>query len=136
MARYREYGVIVGSHLVIPGYNGIATLDAKHQVFVDAQAFGDGHEAKHVGEVIDSIEKSFVRPDKNLDIHNEVVLTADSGFHNEAATAAENKPRDRRLHCRHPFQEARSSICQSAEAQGQDHRQAGHQEGAQVLQCG
>ncbi len=73
---------------MIPGYNWIATVDEKHQVIVDAQAFGDGHEARHVGEVIDSIEKTFGALDENLDIYDEVVLTADSGFHSEAATAA------------------------------------------------
>ena len=74
------------SHGVIQGYNGIATVDAKHQVIVDAQAHGDGHEAKHVGEVIDSIEMTFADVDEELDIYSEVVLTADSGFHSEAAT--------------------------------------------------
>jgi len=31
-----------GSHGVIQGYNGLATVDDKHQVVVDAQAFADG----------------------------------------------------------------------------------------------
>ncbi|MCJ7779473.1 MAG: IS1182 family transposase [Acidimicrobiia bacterium] len=81
-----ESAKMPSSHGVIQGYNGIATVDAKHQIIVDAQAFGDGHEAKHVGEVIDSIEKTFGRLDSELDIYNEVVLTADSGFHSEAST--------------------------------------------------
>jgi transposase len=76
------------SHGVIQGYNGIATVDEKHQIVVDAQAFGDGHEAKHVGEVIDSIDRTFRRLDQKLDIYREVVVTADSGFHSEAAATS------------------------------------------------
>jgi len=37
-----ESAKLVSSHGVIQGYNGIATVDAKHQIVVDAQAFGDG----------------------------------------------------------------------------------------------
>ena len=81
-----ESAKMPSSHGVIQGYNGIATVDEKHQVIVDAQAFGDGHEAKHVGQVVDSIETTFRGLDKKLDIYDEVVLTADSGFHSEAAT--------------------------------------------------
>ena len=80
-----ESAKMPSSHGVIQGYNGIATVDEKHQIIVDAQAFGDGHEAKHVGEVVDSIEKTFRGLDKKLDIYNEVVVTADSGFHSEVA---------------------------------------------------
>ena len=80
-----ESAKMPSSHGVIQGYNGIATVDEKHQVIVDAKAFGDGHEAKHVGEVTESIEKTFKGLDKKLDIYNEVVLTADSGFHSEEA---------------------------------------------------
>ena len=82
-----ESAKMPSSHGVIQGYNGIATVDEKHQVIVDAQAFGDGHEARHVGEVIESIG-TFGALDENLDIYDEVVLTADSGFHSETATAA------------------------------------------------
>jgi len=81
-----ESAKMPSSHGVIQGYNGIATVDEKHQVIVDAQAFGDGHEAKHVGQVLDSIEKTFRGLDKKLDIYNEVVLTADSGFHSAETT--------------------------------------------------
>lgn len=65
------------SHGVIQGYNGIATVDEKHQIIVDAQAHGDGHEAKHVGEVIERVESTFRKLDSKLDIYKEVVLTAD-----------------------------------------------------------
>lgn len=74
------------SHGVIQGCSGIATVDEKNQVVVDAQAFGDGHEARHVEKIIDSVDTTFRRLNRKLDIYKEAVVTADSGFHNEAAT--------------------------------------------------
>ena len=73
---------------MISGYNGIATVDEKAQIVVDAQAFGDGHEAKRVGEVMDSVGKTFRKLDPSRSIYKDVVVTADSGFHSEAATRA------------------------------------------------
>jgi len=70
---------------VVQGYNGIATVDEKHQVIVDAQAFGDGHEAKHVEEVIESVDKRMRKLDPKLDVFATTVVTADTGFHSEAA---------------------------------------------------
>ena len=80
-----ESAKMPSSHGVIQGYNVIATVDEKHQIIVDAQAFGDGHEARHVKQVIDSLHTTFRRLDSRLDIYKEAVVTADSGFHSEAA---------------------------------------------------
>ena len=80
-----ESAKMPSSHGVIQGYNGIAAVDEKHQIIVDAQAFGDGHEAKHLSQIVESIEKTCRRLDQKLDIYKEVVVTADSGFHSEAA---------------------------------------------------
>ena len=71
------------SHGVIQGYNGIATVDEKHQGIVDAQAFGEGHEAKSLEAVVESVQHSFGTLEKKADVFKEVVLTADSGFHSE-----------------------------------------------------
>lgn len=78
-----ESAKMPSSHGVIQGYTGIATVDAKHQVIVDAQAFGDGNESRHVEEVIDSIEKTFSTIDPSTKVLSKVVLTADSGFNSE-----------------------------------------------------
>ena len=83
-----ESAKMPSSHGIIQGYNGIATVDEKHQIVVDAQAFGDGHEAKHVGEVVEQVESTFRKLDPKLDIYKEVVLTADSGFHSEESVKA------------------------------------------------
>ena len=74
---------MVSSHGVIQGYNGIAVVDESHQVILDAQAFGDGHEAPHLSEVLDSLQQTFVAIDASPDMLQRVVLTADSGFHSE-----------------------------------------------------
>jgi len=78
-----ESAKMPSSHGVIQGYNGIATVDGEHQIVVDAQAFGDGHEAKHVEQVIEAVQQTFSKLDAKLDLYQEVVLTADSGFHSE-----------------------------------------------------
>jgi len=73
---------------VISGYNGIATVDEKAQIVVDAQAFGDGYEAKHVEEVIEGVDTTFRKLDPVRSIFAGVVVTADSEFQSEAATKA------------------------------------------------
>jgi transposase len=80
-----ESAKMPSSHGVIQGYNGIATVDAKCQVIVDAQAFGEGHEAKNLEVVLDSIRETFrvLEKNKRRDVCRQVVLTADSGFHSE-----------------------------------------------------
>jgi hypothetical protein len=74
------------SHGVIQ-YNSVAVVDEKHQIVVDAQVFGDGHEARHLSEVLDSVEQTFTEMDPS-DVLHEVVLTADSGFHSEESVKA------------------------------------------------
>jgi hypothetical protein len=78
-----ESAKMPSSHGVVQGYTGIATVDAKHQVVVDAQAFGDGNEAQHVEEIVDSIERTFSTIAPSTEVLSQVVLTADSGFNSE-----------------------------------------------------
>ena len=72
-----------GGHGVIQGYNGLATVDDKHQVVVDARAFGEGTEASNLEPVVESVRETFEAVDGQLSIFDEAVLTADSGFHTE-----------------------------------------------------
>lgn len=68
----------------IQGYNGVATADKKHQVIVDAQAFGSGQEHHTLKPVIESIEARY-QVKGCEDIYQEnIVITADTGFANEA----------------------------------------------------
>lgn len=84
-----ESAKMPSSHGVIQGYNGIATVDEKCQVIVDAQAFGEGHEAKNLEVVVESVRRTFraLEKKKRSDVMREVVLTADSGFHSEASVS-------------------------------------------------
>jgi transposase len=60
---------------VIQGYTGVATVDAKHQIVVDAQAFGTGSENALLAPVVDAT-KALRTPD--------TVITADAGYHSKA----------------------------------------------------
>jgi transposase len=57
---------------VIQGYTGVATVDAKHQIIVDAQAHGTGSEQELLLPVIDAVTPM-------LGEHTAVV--ADAGYH-------------------------------------------------------
>ena len=65
-------------HGVIQGYTGIAAVDKKHQVVVQAEAHGQGQEHGLLEPTLNAIEKNL--PDQ--DILQKVQITADSGFHN------------------------------------------------------
>jgi transposase len=78
-----ESAKMPSAHGVIQGYNGIATVDAAHQIVLDAQAYGEGHEAKRLGAVIDSLRQTLTTVQGARQIFDDVVLTADSGFHSQ-----------------------------------------------------
>ena len=69
----------------IQGYNGVATVDSKHQIIVDAQAFGHGQEHHTLEPVVTTVKERF----KRLGIKNNIFtqkgtkLAADTGFSNE-----------------------------------------------------
>lgn len=69
----------------IQGYNGVAAVDKKHQVVVDAQAFGDGQEYHTLRPVLEAIESRYQRLGLHQDIlRASVAVTADTGYANEA----------------------------------------------------
>ena len=41
----------------IQGYNGIAAVDKRHQIIVDAQAFGEGQEHPTLQPVLESVTR-------------------------------------------------------------------------------
>ena len=65
----------------IQGYNGIATVDKKHQIIVDAQAFGQGQEHHTLQPVLSTVLERFKRLGINL---HDPIITADTGYANEA----------------------------------------------------
>lgn len=65
----------------IQGYNGIATVDQKHQIIVDAQAFGEGQEHHTLQPVLNSVRARFKR--LGMAVHDPII-TADTGYACEA----------------------------------------------------
>jgi hypothetical protein len=60
------------------GYNGVATVDKKHQIIIDAQAFGEGQEHHTLQPVLEAVEARF----KKLGIADNIyqsgaIVTAD-----------------------------------------------------------
>ena len=70
----------------IQGYNGIATVDKKHQIIVDAQAFGESQEHHTLQPVLEATRERFNRLGIRKDIYkgrHKPIITADTGFANE-----------------------------------------------------
>ena len=42
----------------IQGYNGVATVDKKYQIVIDAQAFGEGQEQHTLRPVLEKVRQS------------------------------------------------------------------------------
>jgi transposase len=67
---------------VIQGYDGVAAVDAKHQVIVHAEVFGSPQEHDLLYPMIEGTRNNFAAIG-GPDIFEETKLTADSGFHSE-----------------------------------------------------
>ena len=69
----------------IQGYNGLAAVDKKHQIIIDAQAFGEGQEHHTLQPILESIKERYQRLNISEDIfQTKIIATADTGFANEA----------------------------------------------------
>jgi transposase len=69
----------------IQGYNGVAAVDKKHQIVIDAQAFGAGQEHHTLAPVLERIDERFKHLNISNDIYGDgIIVTADTGFANEA----------------------------------------------------
>jgi transposase len=65
---------------VIQGYTGAAAVDAKHQIVVEAQAYGTGSEQEVLLPVVDALQAHEFLTAASL-------ITADAGYHSEANLA-------------------------------------------------
>ena len=80
-----ESGKMTTSKGTIQGFNGVAAVDKKHQIVVDAQAFGEGQEHHTLKPILESIDAKFKRLSISDSIYQTgMVVTADTGFANEA----------------------------------------------------
>ncbi len=68
----------------IQGYNGIAAVDEKHQIIVDAQAFGEGQEHHTLEPVLTTINTRYEKLGIWKDaLKSGLIITADTGYSNE-----------------------------------------------------
>ena len=68
----------------IQGYNGLVAVDKKHQIIVDAQAFGEGQEHHTLQPILEKVKDRFQRLAISKNILAEgTLITADTGFANE-----------------------------------------------------
>lgn len=72
------------SHGVIQGYDGVAVVDQKHQVIVQAEAFGEAQEQHLLAPMIAGTREAFAAIGCSPDIFKQARLTMDAGFHTEA----------------------------------------------------
>jgi hypothetical protein len=73
------------NHGVIQGYNGIAVVDAKHQIVVTAQAHGEGQEAHLLAPLIESTRHQCKAAKIAEDVFEATKLTADAGYSSQAS---------------------------------------------------
>lgn len=68
----------------IQGYNGIATVDKKHQTVVEAQVFGEDQEHHTLKPIIEGLSDRYRRTGISGDIYKtQAIITADTGFSND-----------------------------------------------------
>jgi transposase len=68
---------------VIQGYDGVTVTDARHQVVVHAQAYGEAQEHGLLIPMLQGVQENF-RVLGAEDVLDRVAVAADSGFHSEA----------------------------------------------------
>lgn len=79
-----ESAKLYGSKGVQQGYNAVASVDKKHQIIVDAQAFGEGNENHTLQPILETIEERYADLGINDSIYkSNTVITADTGFYSE-----------------------------------------------------
>ncbi len=79
-----ESAKMLTSKGTIQGYNGVNSVDKKHQIIIDAQTFGSGQEHHTLQPVLETIKERYKRLGFSRNIfEDDVVVTADTGFANE-----------------------------------------------------
>lgn len=69
----------------VQGYNGIAAVDSRHQIIIDAEAIGEGQEHSVLTPVLERIKDRYQRLGISDDIYKQgLVVTADTGYSNKA----------------------------------------------------
>jgi hypothetical protein len=69
------------SHGVIQGYTGVAAVDARHQIVVHTEAFGEGQEGDTLAPVVQGLKQNLKKAGLGNDVLENAIITADSNFH-------------------------------------------------------
>lgn len=73
------------NHGVIQGYNGMAVVDAKHQIIITAEAHGEGQEAHLLAPLIEKTREQCKTAKIAEDVFKNTKLTADAGYSSQAS---------------------------------------------------
>jgi hypothetical protein len=71
------------SHGVVQGYNSQALIDAKHQVIVHGEAFGNGQDHGHVPPMLEGTRANLQSIGYGAECLTGKILTADSNYHSQ-----------------------------------------------------
>ena len=69
---------------VIQGYVGVTMVDARHQVVVHAEAWGEAQEHALLVPMVEGTRRGFEALGEKVDVLKKAAICADSGFHTEA----------------------------------------------------
>jgi hypothetical protein len=75
------------SHGVIQGYNGVAVVDEKHQIIVNAEAYGEGQEAHLLQPMLESTRQGLKAAKISRNVFEQTKVAADAGYHSGATVA-------------------------------------------------
>lgn len=78
-----ESAKMPSSHGVIQGYNGQAVVDSKHQVVVEAEAFGEGQDHSLLLPMVEKARETMKEIGVAEDVFEETKVVADAGYHSE-----------------------------------------------------
>ena len=76
-----DSATMMTSHGAVQGYNGQALVDAKHQVIVHGEAFGDGQDHGHVPPMLTGALENLQSLGHEPDYFEGKIFTADSNYH-------------------------------------------------------
>jgi transposase len=76
-----DSATMMTSHGIVQGYNGQAFIDAKHQVIVHGEAFGDGQDHSHVPPMLTGTLENLQSLGHESDYFEGKIFTADSNYH-------------------------------------------------------
>jgi transposase len=78
-----DSATMMTSHGAVQGYNSQALIDAKHQVIVHGEAFGNGQDHGHVPPMLTGALENLQNLGHKSDYFEGKILTADSNYHTQ-----------------------------------------------------